>query len=398
IPSTTSSSVLMDLASSTVTTPSRPTFSIASASKSPIFLSPLAEMAATLAMSSLPLIFLLSRRISSTAASTARSIPRLRLIGFAPAVTFFNPSRKIAWARTVAVVVPSPATSEVLLATSRTMRAPISSFFSASSISLATVTPSLVTTGDPNFFESSTLRPFGPRVTFTVFARMFTPLVIELRASLLKTNCLPAISRFLLNDDEGVFLIPRLTPVKCRFKGCGAENQPPGHEDGKNREGLSFDHTHGTETSHLLTDTGLYYGVYDGMDILVSLGHLFSDGPASGRHEGDAELAHLPEQVASPGLFERLGPALDAPGPVATAAEGFIHGLLGSCQDVRTGSHVARDQHGLTHGLVCRRKVGRMRRKRPGRPFAMHTDRLFFAVDDVTLELGHVVAYIIDQP
>ena len=61
----------------------------------------------------------------ATAAATARSMPRLSSIGLAPAVTFFEPSRKIAWASTVAVVVPSPATSEVLEATSRTIWAPM---------------------------------------------------------------------------------------------------------------------------------------------------------------------------------------------------------------------------------------------------------------------------------
>jgi hypothetical protein len=48
---------------------------------------------------------------------TALSMPRLIAIGDEPAVTFFRPSRKIASARTVAVVVPSPATSDVLEAT-----------------------------------------------------------------------------------------------------------------------------------------------------------------------------------------------------------------------------------------------------------------------------------------
>ena len=56
---------------------------------------------------------------------------------------------KIASARTVAVVVPSPATSLVLLATSLTIWAPMFSYLSSSSISLATVTPSLVTVGEP---------------------------------------------------------------------------------------------------------------------------------------------------------------------------------------------------------------------------------------------------------
>jgi hypothetical protein len=54
---------------------------------------------------------------------------------------------------------------------------------SASSISLATVTPSLVMRGAPKLFSITTLRPFGPSVTFTASARMSTPLSIFSRAS-----------------------------------------------------------------------------------------------------------------------------------------------------------------------------------------------------------------------
>ena len=107
--------------------------------------------------------------------STAFSIPRFSSIGFAPATTFFAPSRKIACASTVAVVVPSPAMSDVLLATSRTICAPMFSSASFSSISFATVTPSFVIVGEPNFLSRTTLRPFGPRVTFTAFASWLTP-------------------------------------------------------------------------------------------------------------------------------------------------------------------------------------------------------------------------------
>ena len=85
----------------------------------------------------------------TTTASTAMSTPRFRSIGFIPAATALAPSRTIAWARTVAVVVPSPALSLVLEATSRTICAPIFSNLSSSSISLATVTPSLVMRGAP---------------------------------------------------------------------------------------------------------------------------------------------------------------------------------------------------------------------------------------------------------
>src|SRR5204863_7929070 len=81
----------------------------------------------------------------------------------------------MACASTVAVVVPSPATSEVLLATSFTICAPMFSSGSLSSISFATVTPSLVIVGEPNFLSRMTLRPLGPSVTLTASARLLTP-------------------------------------------------------------------------------------------------------------------------------------------------------------------------------------------------------------------------------
>jgi hypothetical protein len=80
------------------------------------------------------------------------------------------------------VVVPSPAMSEVFEATSLTICAPMFSNLSSSSISLATVTPSLVTVGEPQLFSITTLRPLGPRVTLTASARRLTPRRIALRA------------------------------------------------------------------------------------------------------------------------------------------------------------------------------------------------------------------------
>ncbi len=139
----------MPLASSTVMTPSLPTFSIASAIRLPIVSSELAEMVATCAISFLSLTSWEIFFSSSMIAALALSIPLLTSIGFAPAVIFLRPSLKIACARTVAVVVPSPASSAVLLATSLTSCAPIFSSESASCISLATLTPSLVICGAP---------------------------------------------------------------------------------------------------------------------------------------------------------------------------------------------------------------------------------------------------------
>ena len=110
-----------------------------------------------------------------------------------PAATAFPPSRTIAVARMVAVVVPSPTRSLVFDATSRTICAPMFSNLSESSISLATVTPSLVIRGAPKLFSSTTLRPLGPRVTLTASFRIMTPLSILVRASVENLTSLAAI-------------------------------------------------------------------------------------------------------------------------------------------------------------------------------------------------------------
>src|SRR5512145_3182642 len=96
----------------------------------------------------------------------------------------------MAWASTVAVVVPSPAVSDVLLATSRTICAPMFSRGSLRSISLATVTPSLVIVGEPNFLSRMTLRPLGPSVTLTASASWLTPRRIACRDASPYTICL----------------------------------------------------------------------------------------------------------------------------------------------------------------------------------------------------------------
>src|ERR1700752_4869937 len=65
--------------------------------------------------------------------------------------------------------------SLVLVATSLASCAPRFSYGFSSSISLATVTPSLVIVGAPHFLSMTTLRPRGPSVTFTVSASLSTP-------------------------------------------------------------------------------------------------------------------------------------------------------------------------------------------------------------------------------
>ena len=182
MPSVSSSSSPKVLLSSTVMTPSLPTLSIASEMISPTVVSAalIDAVAAICSLVSTSLAVLVS---ASETSSTALSMPRFRAIGLAPAATLRRPSRTSAWASTVAVVVPSPATSSVFLATSLTSSAPIFSQGSSSSISLAMLTPSLVIVGAPHFLSSTTLRPLGPSVTRTASASWFMPRSSPRRAS-----------------------------------------------------------------------------------------------------------------------------------------------------------------------------------------------------------------------
>src|ERR1700746_944661 len=109
-------------------------------------------------------------------------MPRLRSIGVRPAATALVPSSATSAASTVAVVVPSPASREVLDATSLTSCTPMFSNLSSSWISPATVTPSLVMRG-PKDLSSATLRPLGPSVTLTAAAKVSMPRNIFSRAS-----------------------------------------------------------------------------------------------------------------------------------------------------------------------------------------------------------------------
>ena len=192
IPSVKSSSIPKVCPSSTVITPSFPTFSIASAIVSPISGSA-AEIEATCAISSFPPIDFEKLAIKSVTALAASSIPLFTSIGLTPDETVFIPSLTIDWANTVAVVVPSPATSFVLDATSFASWAPIFSYGSSKSTSLAIVTPSLVIVGAPHFFSKTTFLPLGPSVTLTTSANLLTPASSPFLASSLNTNVFFAI-------------------------------------------------------------------------------------------------------------------------------------------------------------------------------------------------------------
>ena len=85
----------MPLPSSTVMTPSFPTFSIASAIISPTAVSPFADMVPTCAIALSSVHGTLNPFTCSTAAKTALSMPLFKSIGFIPAATALLPSLTI---------------------------------------------------------------------------------------------------------------------------------------------------------------------------------------------------------------------------------------------------------------------------------------------------------------
>ena len=194
MPSTTSSSLSSPEPSSTLITPSLPTFSMASATIWPITLSELAETVATCSISVRAVHGRAMLFSSAATASQAMSMPRLRSMGFRPPATCFMPSSTSAYASSVAVVVPSPATSDVLEAASRIICAPMFSSGSGSCTSLATTTPELMTVGAPNARCSMTVRAFGPRVPRTACASWVIPETMRARASSPNTSCLELMS------------------------------------------------------------------------------------------------------------------------------------------------------------------------------------------------------------
>jgi hypothetical protein len=108
-----------------VITPSSPTACRVLATIVPIASSSLAEMAATRPSSASLDTGCATVDRCSTSALTATSIPRLTSTGLPPDAIAFMPSRTIAWAITVAVVVPSPTMSLVLIAASLSTWAPM---------------------------------------------------------------------------------------------------------------------------------------------------------------------------------------------------------------------------------------------------------------------------------
>src|SRR5207247_1772150 len=92
------------------------------------------------------------------------------------------------------------------------------------------------------------------------------------------------------------------------------------------------------------------------------------------------------------GRGARHGPA----GAVAGGAERLLHAAGLADQYPAGPAHVAGGDDRLADGPVQRRHLRVARRERPRRPLAVHPHLLQLAADGVLLELGDVVADVVD--
>jgi hypothetical protein len=136
--------------------------------------------------------------------STDFSMPRLMASGLAPAATLRRPSRTMTWASRVAVVVPSPATSLVLVATSLTSWAPMFSRASSSSISLAMVTPSLVMVGCAELLLENDVAALGAEGDLHRIGQLVDAGLEAAAGLLVKTDLLRHLSYLLLTGLLGI--------------------------------------------------------------------------------------------------------------------------------------------------------------------------------------------------
>src|SRR5213078_4864340 len=105
--------------------------------------------------------------------------------------------------------------------------------------------PSLVMRGAPNDLSSTTLRPFGPRVTLTALARMSTPRSMRSRASTENLTSLAAMTGELLKLETWLSAIAG--SAKCR-RPRRSPRVLPGRPYGSAR--LLLDHPHDVALLH----------------------------------------------------------------------------------------------------------------------------------------------------
>src|SRR5437762_524516 len=214
---------------------------------------------------------------------------------------------------------------------------------SSSSISLATVTPSLVMRGAPKLLSSTTLRPLGPSVTRTALANVSTPRSMRSRASVENFTSFAAISVCSVSifsfdpHPEEARSAPsrRMRPVRDLV----LRDAPCGRSSGRGVK-LSGDHAHDVGLLHdqEFVPFDLDLGArplaeqHAVADLQIDWNQLASLVAPAGTNGGDFALARLllrgvGDDDAALGLFLGIDAFHDHPVVQGTKLE-FGHGFL----------------------------------------------------------------------
>src|SRR5581483_2832140 len=137
--------------------------------------------------------------------------------------------------------------------------------------------------------------------------------------------------------------------------------------------------------------------IHDVADVLVRARRLLGGDARRGGLDEDALLLQSLEHVLPLPHGGGLRAGEHAPGAVAAGAEGLRMRALGAGQHVGGGAHVAGDEDGLADAAVVAGHVGVARGEAARGALAVDVHLAALAVHDVLLQLGDVVAHVVED-
>src|SRR5262249_36868846 len=160
---------------------------------------------------------------------------------------------------------------------------------------------------------------------------------------------------------------------------------------------LSLDDADGAHAGDLARQAGPVDHVHDVINVLVRLGLLLREALAALGAGDDAAGLQFLVDAAAAGVLDRRRPAHGPARAVAGRAEGALHAARLADQHPPRPPHVAGDYDRLADLAVRRGALRVARREGPRRPLAVDPEALLLAANLVLLELGDVVADVVDQ-
>jgi len=152
-----------------------------------------------------------------------------------------------------------------------------------------------------------------------------------------------------------------------------------------------------TKTDAKLGNASIVASPNDSGYILVCLRSLFGNLTRTGDLQDHALLGESLQDGFCRKLLHCSGAAESAAGSMASGAECGVHSVLSASEDIAASAHAPTDDDRLTNRLVAVGKSRMARRECTGGALAVDEDATRFTVDNVLLELGKVVANVVNE-